>query len=134
MGKVLIAAFLLILASAVLGATALREPLAWAAPPITSVFVTNDEASPIPAREQNLDANGNIKIHEQGTANVNVTNASLPVAPLEPVTGGGGARTITCPGSIPVGDTVTASSLQISWPPGQAGGGPPPFTCCYRTR
>jgi hypothetical protein len=31
-------------------------------------------------REQNLDASGFIRTHEQGTANVNVTNGSLPVA------------------------------------------------------
>jgi len=31
-------------------------------------------------REQNLDANGLIRIHEQGTASVNVTNSSLPVS------------------------------------------------------
>jgi len=30
--------------------------------------------------EQNLDANGLIKVHEQGTANVNVTNASVVVS------------------------------------------------------
>jgi hypothetical protein len=33
-----------------------------------------------PVLEQNLDANGLIRVHEQGTANVNVTNASLPVS------------------------------------------------------
>lgn len=34
--------------------------------------------------EQNLDADGNIKVHEQGIADVNVTNTSLAVAPAEP--------------------------------------------------
>jgi hypothetical protein len=29
--------------------------------------------------EQNVDASGSIRVHEQGTANVNVTNSSLPV-------------------------------------------------------
>jgi len=33
-----------------------------------------------PVREQNLDAGGYIRVHEQGTANVNVTNGSLPVS------------------------------------------------------
>ena len=32
-----------------------------------------------PVREQNLDPNGLIRVHEQGTANVNVTNVPLPV-------------------------------------------------------
>src|SRR3972149_11413222 len=31
-------------------------------------------------REQNLDGSGLIRVHEQGTANVNVTNGSLPVS------------------------------------------------------
>jgi hypothetical protein len=39
---------------------------------ITSVFVTNTASHPVPVNETNTDANGNIKIHEQGTANVNV--------------------------------------------------------------
>jgi hypothetical protein len=33
-----------------------------------------------PVREQNLDPNGLIRVHEQGTANVNVTNVPLPVS------------------------------------------------------
>src|SRR3990172_1874867 len=41
---------------------------AGAAPPAQSV------------REQNLDGSGLIRVHEQGTANVNVTNGSLPVS------------------------------------------------------
>src|SRR5439155_23397713 len=39
---------------------------------ITSVFVTNDSSHAVPVREQALDANGNIKVHEQGTGNVTV--------------------------------------------------------------
>jgi hypothetical protein len=31
------------------------------------VFVTNDESSPIPVREQNVDASGLMKVHEQET-------------------------------------------------------------------
>ncbi len=31
-------------------------------------------------REQNLDADGYIKVHEQGTASVRVTNDNVPVA------------------------------------------------------
>ncbi|HEY6960603.1 MAG TPA: hypothetical protein VI408_01800, partial [Gaiellaceae bacterium] len=72
-------AFLLLLGSTVLGATVLREPVADAAAPIASVFVSNDASHPVPVREQNLDANGDVKVHEQGTANVNVTNSTLAV-------------------------------------------------------
>jgi hypothetical protein len=49
-----------------------------AAAQITSVFVTNDSANPVPVQEQRADANGNIKIHEQGTASVRVDN-TVPV-------------------------------------------------------
>ena len=35
---------------------------------------------PQQVREQNLDASGFIRVHEQGTANVNLTNASVPVS------------------------------------------------------
>ena len=41
---------------------------------ISKVFVTNTASNPVPVREQNRDANGNIKVHEQGTAKANVTN------------------------------------------------------------
>jgi hypothetical protein len=33
-----------------------------------------------PVEEQNVDASGHIAVHEQGVADVNVTNASLPVS------------------------------------------------------
>lgn len=66
----------LVLLALILGATVFREPVAWA-------------AQAVDAHITNLDANGNIKVHEQGTANVavqgtptvNVANASLPVTP-----------------------------------------------------
>jgi hypothetical protein len=44
----------------ILGATVLREPVAWAAQ-LVDAHITN------------LDSNGNIKVHEQGTASVNGT-------------------------------------------------------------
>jgi hypothetical protein len=123
MKRALIPAFLLLLGSTVLGATVLREPLARAAVPIASVFVTNDDSNPVPVREQNLDGNGNLKVHEQGTAavheqgtaNVNVTNRSLSITPEAPITGGGygfGARTGT---SVGVVDSVaTALSIHLT--------------------
>lgn len=52
------------------------------------MFVTNDSTHPVPTKEQNLDASGNIKVHEQGIANVNVTNASIPVNGMVSVTPG----------------------------------------------
>ena len=42
---------------------------------IANVFVTNDASHAVPVPEQALD-NANLKVHEQGTANVNVTNTA----------------------------------------------------------
>jgi hypothetical protein len=117
MKKAIIPAFLLVLGSTVLGATVLQERLAWAAPPLPSVFVANDAASPVPVREQNVDADGNLKVHEQGTADVNVTNGNLNVTPRpDPVTGGGGSYTaLACPGEVELGTNIIASALQVVW-------------------
>ena len=86
----LTASLLSLLAGTTLGATLLHEPLASAAAKAPSFFVSNDAAHAVPVREQNLDGNGSVKVHEQGTARVEVTNESLPLAPAAPVTGGGG--------------------------------------------
>jgi hypothetical protein len=75
MRRAIIPALLLVLVSVVLGATVFREQVAHAASNL-NVFVTNDSAHPVPVREQNLDS-GNIKVHEQGTANVNVTGGKV---------------------------------------------------------
>jgi len=62
---------LLLLGSAVLGATVLRTQIAGAAQP------------PQPVREANTDPNGNIKMHEQGTATVSVDSSSTnPVSTI----------------------------------------------------
>ncbi len=71
MRRAIIPALLLVLVSVVLGATVFREQVAHA-------------AATLLVREQNTDANGNIKIHEQGTANVNVS--SLPAVRAETAT------------------------------------------------
>ena len=65
-----IAALALLVVSAILGASVLREPLARAAPPITSVFVANDASQPVP-------------VQTQGAADVNVTNGVLTVRELQ---------------------------------------------------
>lgn len=86
MRKAVFVAFLLMLGSAVLGATVLREPFAWAATPFQSVIVANTADNPVlvtqtgtvPVAQMgtanvnvtNVDANGNLKVHEQGTASV----------------------------------------------------------------
>ena len=69
MRRIVVLAVVLGLASGLLGAFAYGELFgsASAAPPATAV------------REQNLDGSGLIRVHEQGTADVNVTNGALPV-------------------------------------------------------
>ena len=66
--------FILTIAVALgLGATVLRNPLAEAATPFASIVIGNSSSNPVPVAEQNIDANGNLKVHEQGTANTAVT-------------------------------------------------------------
>ncbi len=79
--QTIIAALLIVGVGVVLGATVFRADIAQATGLAQAVTVAN---TPLPVREQNLDGNGNIKVHEQGTANVNVTNSSLSVAPPAP--------------------------------------------------
>ena len=70
MRKAIFVALLLVLGSAVLGATVLREPIAWAATtPFQNVIVTNTPNQPVPVA-------GTVKI--EGTSTVQVT------AELEP--------------------------------------------------
>jgi hypothetical protein len=80
---------------------------------ISSVFVTNDASHAVPVREQALDGS-NIRVHEEGTADVNVTNTSLSVAPQAPITSGGGDVLVPCGGGGgPVSVSGTATSLEI---------------------
>jgi hypothetical protein len=119
MKKALIPAFVLVVASTLLGATVLREPVAWAAVPIASVLVTNDESRPVPVREQNLDPDGNIKVHEQGTVAVREQGtASVNVTSATPITSGGGWRETGVhldgsEGTVQVTPPATASALSI---------------------
>jgi hypothetical protein len=94
---------LLLVAATVLGATVLREPVAEAASAVLQVNIVGP-----------LDGGGNVKVHEQGTANVNVTNANLSVAPRPPVTDGGNQLTIGCPGNEQFVATVSALSIHMS--------------------
>jgi hypothetical protein len=71
-----IGALLLIGVGVVLGATVFRADIAQATGLAQAVTVTNSPAQAVPVREQNLDGNGFIKIHEQGVAKV--VNANEP--------------------------------------------------------
>src|SRR6266545_4402177 len=74
-----VSALLLVALGIVLGSTVFRDEIARAAGLAQGVFISNTPDQAVPVREQNLDNQGHIGVHEQGTANVNVTNASLPV-------------------------------------------------------
>jgi hypothetical protein len=73
-------ALLLVGVGVVLGATVFRTDIARATGLGPSVTVVNPPNKPVPVREQNLDGNGNIKVHEQGTANVSVTGTPTVAA------------------------------------------------------
>jgi hypothetical protein len=104
---------LLVISALVLGGTVFRQQVADASA-LLNVFVTNDSSHPVPVKEQNVDANGNIKVHEQGTADVRVTNSSLTIAPAAPITGGGSDFLVGGSGTIlPFSPPVTASALSI---------------------
>jgi hypothetical protein len=94
-------ALLVLLLSAVLGATVLREPIAYAASPFQSVLVANTADNPVP-------------VAQQGTANVNVTNETLSVA-QPPVTGGGGQRIVAVTINEPPFPAQTASAMTVGF-------------------
>jgi hypothetical protein len=72
--RVIIGALLLIGVGVVLGTTVFRTDIAQATGLAQSVTVNNTAADPVPVQEQNLDGS-NIRVHEEGTANVNVTSS-----------------------------------------------------------
>jgi hypothetical protein len=75
MRRALIPAFLLVLVSVVLGATVFREPIAWAAQAVDSTIIGP------------LDGQGNVRVHEQGTAQVVDTDSPARKAVLFPFVG-----------------------------------------------
>jgi hypothetical protein len=54
-----------------------------AAQPPSPVNVVNDAAHAVPVKEQAVDANGNLKVHEQGTVPVTVQNAPAAQRPFQ---------------------------------------------------
>jgi hypothetical protein len=77
MARSLALALVFLIGSIALGATVFREQIASA---------TGVATPTVPVAEQNLDTHGlGIRVHEQGTANVNVTNPSLQISGLPSV-------------------------------------------------
>jgi hypothetical protein len=71
MRRILVTASLLT-AGALLGGTVFKGAIADAATPFTNVIIGNTSTEPVPVTEQNVD-NGNIRVHEEGTAAVSGT-------------------------------------------------------------
>jgi hypothetical protein len=103
--------------SLLLGGTVLREPIAYAAQSLSATIVGP------------LDANGNVKTHEQGTADVNVTNTDLAVhgavSVSTPSPISSGAREASADGGVSfklsgIG-TQTASVISVDMTPGATG-------------
>jgi hypothetical protein len=109
--RVAIGAALLIGVGVFLGAAVFRDQVAQATGLAQGVTVINTPDDPIPAQEQNRDGSGNIKVHEQGTADVNVTNKSLSVDPAAPITDGGDA--LFCPAQL-LGNLCSFSSTRVA--------------------
>ena len=91
-----------------------------AASSMLNVFVTNTAAHPVPVNVTNTDANGNLKVHEQGTADVQGTVTSRPTAPASPFTATqestGDEVTLFGPTSALINVTaITASSRNSAW-------------------
>jgi hypothetical protein len=99
MRKALIPAFLLILAALVLSVTVFGEPIAGASIPFSNVIIGNTTTNPVPIDVQNTDANGNIKVHEQGTVQV-----------------GGSVSVSNFPGTQPVSGTVNVGNFPADFP------------------
>src|SRR6266540_2398383 len=92
--RALIAALMLIGLGVFLGTTIFREDIAYAAQ-----LVSADIVGP-------LDAQGNVKVHEQGTVNVDVTTSKLLATPP-------GGLPVPTGNTIGIGTVDTASSSQV---------------------
>jgi hypothetical protein len=103
-----ISALLLVGVGVILGMTVFRADIAQATGLAQSVTVNNTASNPVPVDV----TNATVPVHEQGTANVNVTNSSLSVAPQTPVTAGSQSIGLGCPQIASVG-AVTATGLAI---------------------
>jgi hypothetical protein len=110
--RAIIGALLFIGVGVALGATVFRADIAQATGLAQAVTVDNAPANAVPVREQNRDGNGNVKVHEQGTANVNVTNSALSVT-APPVSDGGGLLRLVGNGETNFSFGTMASALTI---------------------
>ena len=78
--RAFVVGLLLIGVGVVLGTTVFRTDIAQATGLAQSVTVNNTAADPVPVREQNLDANGNINVDVQGPIREDRTDITLHAA------------------------------------------------------
>jgi hypothetical protein len=129
--QAIIGGLLIVAVGVVLGATVFRTDIAQATGLSPSVTVANTASNPVPVLEQNVDGK-NIRVHEEGTANVNVSgtastrSADNPAfQPVRLVTGGLCGSNDQCdngPGfTVPAGKTLVVefASLYALLPLGQ---------------
>jgi hypothetical protein len=114
MRRALIPALLLVLLSVVLGATVFREPVAWAAQAVDATIIGP------------LDGNGNVRVHEQGTANVRVTDnpARSPFVTVRPLSLADGDASAFGPvATVPLGKRLVIDYIsgRMNVPTGQTG-------------
>jgi hypothetical protein len=107
MRRALIPAFLLVLVSVFLGATVFREPIAWAAQAIDSTIIGP------------LDGQGNVRVHEQGTAQVVDTESPARKAVL--------FRFAGQTDIVPAGQRLIVTYLNVR---AEVFSGAPPATSC----
>jgi hypothetical protein len=96
-----------------------------AGPLLTNALVAQPQPNPpppLPVAEQNRDANGLIRVHEQGTANVNVTSGSLKVGGAVSVTNFPATQNVFVTGGTLTGLTPVAQVFQygVNLQPGQS--------------
>jgi hypothetical protein len=108
--RAILGAVLLIGAGVILGATVFRADIAQATGLAQAVTVDNTAANPVP-----VTAASTLPVHEQGTANVNVTNSSLSVAPQSPITSGGQLFQADGGEDASFGGDITASALMVTF-------------------
>jgi hypothetical protein len=112
-------AVVFVIGGAVLSTTVFEKPVAAPASDIQSMVVANAPPQVLSVREQNLDADGNMKVHEQGVADVNVTGvvttqAAQPANSFSLGTDLGQGLTEGCDQSLPAGTRWLISSFAVT--------------------
>lgn len=108
-----------ILSSILVTLSAITQVLAVPPPPPPTVYVANTTDNPVPTLEQNLDLNGNIKVHEQETVQVEEKRVPFEVYKSTVIASGTGSASIKI--DVPDGQMLIVQTVSIgaSVPSGQ---------------